>query len=138
MDIPVLLIVIAMGLSLGSFITLASYRLPRDQEIVKGSSRCTSCEATLTARDLVPVFSWLANKGRCRHCSAKVHWRYPLIELATATVFVLLYDRYGITREGVVLALFSVALLVMLVVDLEHFIIPDEVHYALVPLGIAW
>lgn len=130
--------VLMVGLCFGSFVTLASYRLPRDEDIFVTPSRCPACRTALTACDLVPVFSWLAQGGRCRHCAAPVHWRYPVIELVTATVFLLIAQRAGLTWEAALLALLGVGLLVMIVVDLEHMLIPDEVHLLLLPAGLAY
>ncbi len=130
-----LLLILATGLIFGSFITCASWRLPRGLDVVKKPSYCPSCNTKLGFKDLWPVLSWASAGGKCRHCKALVHWRYPATELATAAIFFLLYDRFGLTSQSIVLALLAVALLVMIVVDFEHYIIPDEIHYFLLPLG---
>ncbi len=72
---------ILVGGTLGSFITMLSYRLPRKLSIVEPGSYCPSCNTGLQIRDLVPVFSYLASKGMCRHCNAPVGPRYFIIEL---------------------------------------------------------
>lgn len=130
------LITLAFGLIFGSFVTCASYRLPLGEDVVKKPSYCPKCRAKLGFRDLWPVFSWLFSGGKCRHCGAKISVRYPLIEITTATMFLLIYSRYGISHAAAVFMLMAVALLVMIVADLEHTIIPDEVHIALLPLGL--
>ncbi len=127
-----------MGLTFGSFVTLVSYRLPRGEDIAVKPSRCPVCETRLRFLDLWPVLSWLCNKGRCRHCGAGVSIRYPLTELCTAWVFLLLYLYFGLTPQAIVLALLWVALMVMIVVDLEHYIIPDQLHYVLLPLALGY
>jgi prepilin signal peptidase PulO-like enzyme (type II secretory pathway) len=136
MDPLSLLIVIALGLVFGSFVTCVSHRLPLEEDIVKKPSYCPSCDTVLKVKDLFPLFSWIASKGKCNHCSAKVSIRYPLTEVATAGLFVLCYLQYGLTVQTLILCLMSVALMVMIVVDLEHYIIPDSVHAALIPLGL--
>jgi leader peptidase (prepilin peptidase)/N-methyltransferase len=133
-----ILFVLLTGLTFGSFITLASYRLPLGEDIVVKPSRCPACEHTLGFKDLWPVLSWLCSRGKCRYCKVRVSARYPLTELATAGVFLLIYAQYGVTLQGVLLALLAVGLMVMIVADLEHYIIPDEVHYALLPLGLGY
>ncbi len=133
-----LLFVLFAGLCFGSFITCASYRLPLEIDVVKKPSYCPSCNAKLGFRDLWPVFSWVTSGGKCRHCSAKISIRYPLIEIATAIIFLLIYARFGLTPLGITVALMAVALLIMIVADLEHYIIPDSVHVALLPLGLAY
>lgn len=130
--------VIFCGLVFGSFVTLASYRLPLGEDIYLKPSRCPKCERKLGFRDLWPVLSWLLSQAKCRHCQTKISARYPLTELTTAALFTLVYLQMGLTPVGVVLALFVVALMVMVVVDFEHYIIPDEVHYVLLPLGVIY
>jgi len=132
------LFVLFVGLCFGSFITCASYRLPLEIDVVKKPSYCPSCNATLAFKDLWPVLSWVTAGGKCRHCKTKVSIRYPLIEIFTAAVFLLIYHQYGLTLQALLLALLAVALLVMIVADLEHYIIPDQIHIFLLPLGLAY
>jgi leader peptidase (prepilin peptidase)/N-methyltransferase len=84
-----LIAVAAVGLALGSFAAAMAYRLPRGVRGVR--SVCPSCGHTLGIRDLVPVFSWLCLKGRCRYCAAPISARYPLIELAVMLGVMALY-----------------------------------------------
>src|SRR4051812_24380056 len=100
-----LVFVLFCGLVFGSFITLASYRLPRDEDIIIKRSRCPTCETPLTARDLWPVLSWVTSGGKCRHCKTRISPRYPLTELVTAALFLLIYQYYGIGWQGILLAL---------------------------------
>lgn len=133
-----LLFVIFSGLALGSFVTLASHRLPQGEDIVVKPSQCPQCKTKLKFRDLWPVLSWVVSGGKCRHCKNPIGWRYPVIELITLATMLLVYTRFGFTGPGVLVALFSVMLLVMIVVDIKHYIIPDQVHLALLPLGLAF
>lgn len=130
-----LLFILFAGLCFGSFITCASYRLPLGIDVVKKPSYCPSCNHKLGFRDLFPVFSWLSSGGKCRHCKSKISIRYPLIELATALLFALVYVKFGFTLLGAVLMLMTVMLMILIVADLEHYIIPDTVHVVLLPLG---
>lgn len=70
-----------LGLCIGSFVTALTYRIPRKLNWTTDRSRCTSCNHVLGVPDLVPVLSWLCLRGKCRHCSASIPARYPLIEL---------------------------------------------------------
>jgi prepilin signal peptidase PulO-like enzyme (type II secretory pathway) len=133
-----LFLVIVFGLCFGSFATLASYRLPRGGGIIAGRSRCPNCQKDILARDLIPVLSWLLRRGRCRHCQRYFSFRYPLIEIIAASLCVLVYVLHGISLASVLLMLMSVVLLVMVVVDMEHMIIPDEVHLALLILALGY
>lgn len=127
-----------LGLAFGSFVTLVTYRLPRGEPIFRGRSRCPSCEAALGPRDLVPVLSWLAYRGRCRRCGAPVSVRYPTMELVLAMLFVVVYLRVGATLPGLLLAALAVGLVTLSVIDLEVGIIPDRVLLVLAPLGLAY
>jgi len=127
-----------LGACFGSFVTLASYRLPRDENIATKRSQCPQCHTPLAARDLMPILSWVVAKGRCRHCQCRVSIRYPLIEVLLGGLFVWLYARYGLTLEWAVLALFTTALLTLIVADLETGLIPDSLHLFLLPLGVAY
>ncbi len=133
-----LLFVAMVGLCLGSFVTLASYRLPLDEDIVLTPSRCPHCKRRLRAHDLFPVLSWLSTRGKCRYCHTHVHWRYPFIELLSGVMCVAIYLAYGLSALSAVHVVLFVALLTMIVADLEHYIIPDEVHYVLAPLAIVY
>ena len=72
-----------IGLTLGSFVTMLSYRVPRGLSIVRPPSRCTQCQTFLRPRDLIPVLSWILAGGRCSVCHTRISPRYPLIELVT-------------------------------------------------------
>lgn len=117
---------------------MASHRLPRDLEWVKTPSRCPDCAHRLHLWDLFPVFSWLSQKGKCRYCQVKISARYPLTEIITGLLFVLVTQQVGISALAVILLLFSTALVIMVVADLETCLIPDEIHWMLLPLGIAF
>jgi leader peptidase (prepilin peptidase)/N-methyltransferase len=76
-----------VGLLVGSFLNVVVWRVPRGESLVSPPSHCPHCEHPILARDNIPVFSWLWLKGRCRHCSARISWRYPAVELGTAVSF---------------------------------------------------
>ncbi len=127
-----------LGLFFGSFVTLASHRLPRGEPILIERSRCPACRAVLGPRDLVPLLSWLAQRRRCRQCGAAVSPRYALIEVLLAGLFAALYLHSGATLTGLLLAGLAVGLVTLSVTDLEAGIIPDKVLLALAPLGLAY
>jgi leader peptidase (prepilin peptidase)/N-methyltransferase len=116
-----------VGLALGSFFTVLVHRWPAGESLVTPRSHCTTCDRTLGPRDLVPVLSWLVARGRCRGCGDKVSWRYPAIELATAGLASGAILSFGATPHGVAAALLAVALVPVVVIDLQHRLIPDVV-----------
>ncbi|HVT76321.1 MAG TPA: prepilin peptidase [Acidimicrobiales bacterium] len=88
MTAVVLVFAALFGLAIGSFLNVAVYRLPRHESLSDPPSRCPNCGARIAWRDNIPVVSWLLLRGRCRACRAPISARYPLIEAATALVFV--------------------------------------------------
>ncbi|MBT4738772.1 MAG: prepilin peptidase [Rhodospirillaceae bacterium] len=127
-EYPVILIVAALlGLVCGSFVTALSHRLPRGEDFVSGRSRCPHCKTSLSARDLVPVLSWLMSRARCRHCQVAVSGRYPAIELLCSFLFaavVLVASPFEPIRVALLCGL-VVALLALSVIDLEFRRLPN-------------
>ena len=137
---PAAVVVAALlGLIFGSLASALSYRLPRGLPIAADRSRCSSCNAMLGARDLVPLLSWVVNRGRCRHCGAPVSWRYPAMEVVTALIFVGAWLVSGEDPiRAVLLALTGFGLVVITVADLEERIIPDVMLLFLLPVAVGW
>jgi leader peptidase (prepilin peptidase)/N-methyltransferase len=109
-----------IGLILGSLVTALSWRLPRGEPIALDRSRCPSCRHVLGPRDLVPVLSWLLAGGRCRYCAARLSLRYPLIEVVTSGLTVLIWAWAGAhPLVGAPLVLAMVGLMVVVVIGVE-------------------
>lgn len=121
-----------LGLVLGSFIAGLTWRWPRGVSSLSGRSRCATCSGKLGVRDLVPVFSWLVQRGRCRQCGAAVPVRHLAIEVAAAIICVVSM----LVAPGPAGLIFGVGLLVLLVLDTEHFWLPDAVVLPLAGLGL--
>ncbi len=134
--LPFLLFSGVLGLVFGSFLSMFTYRYPREEPITMQRSRCPSCQTPLGWRDLFPLFSWLLQKGRCRHCKAPISKRYPAIELATAAGFVLVGSQVGMTTPFIPLAILVCGVVALIATDLEYWIIPDPVHVFLIPAGL--
>jgi leader peptidase (prepilin peptidase)/N-methyltransferase len=126
---------IAAALLVGSFIGVVIRRLPDGAALVWARSRCTECGTVLPARDLVPLASWLAARGRCRHCGARIGWFYPAVELAALAIacISLAVDRGGAAWLD---ALFGWWLLALGWIDLRRWILPDAVTLPLIPIGL--
>jgi leader peptidase (prepilin peptidase) / N-methyltransferase len=117
------------GLLFGSFLTVVVYRVPRKEPLARGRSRCSSCGTTIGARDNVPVVSYALLRGRCRHCGAAISARYPLIELATAALFVAAALRFRGIYVSAIMGPFLGVLLAVALIDAEHRIVPNAVVY---------
>jgi leader peptidase (prepilin peptidase)/N-methyltransferase len=116
-----------IGASIGSFLNVCIYRLPRRESLVWPASHCTSCGRTLAWYENVPIVGWLALRGRCRTCGERISIVYPIVELVTALIFVCGYLIYGWTPLLAVRLLFACAMIVLFVIDLQHQILPNVI-----------
>jgi leader peptidase (prepilin peptidase) / N-methyltransferase len=120
------LLALLFGLLLGSFLNVCIYRWPRDLSVVHPRSHCVVCGKTITWYDNIPVVSYLALGARCRHCGARVSWRYPVVELATGLLFFYFVAQLGATLAALKMCVFSAILVALAFSDLEQRILPDE------------
>lgn len=147
---------LVIGLCLGSFVNALVWRLykqtrvsktnkinnKRQYSILFGRSMCPSCRHELAPRDLVPVFSWLWLRGKCRYCHQSISWQYPVVELLVALLFVLSYVCWplGFGAMGVfsfvLWLIFLTAFAALGVYDLRWFILPDRIIYPLIGLAL--
>lgn len=136
MSFPLLIVmVIVFGLLIGSFLTVVAERVPEGGSVVAPPSRCGSCGLRLGPLDLVPVVSWLALGGKCRRCKQAIGIEPLVIELATATLFVLFALKF---RDDVVLVafcIFAATLVVQTWIDLQTQRLPREITYTGIALG---
>jgi leader peptidase (prepilin peptidase) / N-methyltransferase len=118
-----------LGLVIGSFLNVVIFRL-KSGKTLNGRSQCLHCKHILSAWDLVPVFSFVFLRGKCRYCDGKISWQYPMVELFTAIFFWLAALKYG--GPGVDLmfaAILGSFLIVIAVYDLKHYLILDKVVF---------
>src|SRR5215210_176974 len=114
------------GLLLGSFLNVVAYRLPRGESLAFPGSHCPACEAPIKPWDNVPVLSWLWLKGRCRACRGAISARYPLVEAATAVLLVAAVLAKGADRDAWLGLAFVLLLVPVVLIDLDHRIIPNK------------
>lgn len=135
MEFVILCLFFIYGLVFGSFFNVVGLRVPKRESIVRPPSHCTVCNRNLTIKDLVPVFSYVFLKGKCRGCGTKIHWVYPVMELATGLLFAFAYYQLGFTLELVVALLFISLLVIITVSDIAYMLIPDKILlFFLIPL----
>jgi leader peptidase (prepilin peptidase) / N-methyltransferase len=114
------------GLIIGSFLNVCIYRWPRDLSVVRPRSHCPHCEKTIAWYDNLPLASYLALRGRCRHCGAGIPVRYPIVELLTGLLFFYFVWTLGPGLEALKMCVFAAMLIGLIFADLEERILPDE------------
>ncbi len=131
------LFLFCFGAIIGSFLNVCIYRLPRKESIIHPGSHCPHCKNSIAWYDNIPFFSYIILKGRCRNCGTGFSFRYFVVELLTAILFVVLFERFGLSGNFFTFILFCCALIVATFVDLDHRIIPDEVSVGILIVGLA-
>ncbi len=141
------IIIFIFGLIIGSFLNALIYRLKTKKSVWQGRSFCPNCKKKLETWDLIPVFSFIFLRGRCRYCHKKISWQYPAVELATGLIFVLIfYYQYLIPKTynlttiiSFIFYLFIASILIIVFVyDLKHYIIPDKIIWTGISINLIY
>ena len=122
-----------VGLVFGSFYNVVGLRVPKKESIVRPPSHCPSCEKRLTGMELIPVFSYLMQGGKCRNCKVKISPIYLITEIVTGLLFAFAYYQFGFTWELAVALLFISLLVIINVSDIAYMLIPDKVLLFFLP-----
>jgi leader peptidase (prepilin peptidase)/N-methyltransferase len=147
-----------LGLLIGSFLNVVIYRFPKMLErqwsaeaaeftgqpvkeeepfnLVTPRSRCRECGHQIRWYENIPVVSWLALRGKCSQCHTRISVRYPLVELITAAFFALCGWRWGLTLQAAAWAAFAALLICLFLIDMDTQILPDDLNYSLLWLGL--
>jgi len=126
--------VFIFGLCIGSFLNVCIYRLPESKSIVHPRSMCPNCGALIRWYDNIPILSYIALRGKCRHCSVSIPLRYPVVELISGVFALGVYLKYGIRFEALIYYAFIATLLVITFIDIDHQIIPDVITLPGIPI----
>ncbi len=116
-----------VGAAVGSFLNVVIDRVPEGQSVLQPESRCPACNRRLKPRELIPVVSYIALRGRCRNCGVAIPIRVVLVEALTALLFAFLWQHYGPGVRVLLATLWSSVLFVLLVIDLEQRIVPNVI-----------
>ncbi|MFV0249965.1 MAG: prepilin peptidase [Bacilli bacterium] len=114
------------GIIFGSFFNVVGYRLPKGESLISPPSHCTKCNHRLKPIELVPVFSYIFLKGKCKVCGQKISLFYPIFELATGILFSTSYLIFGLNIDFLIAITFISTLLIIIISDYQTMIIPDE------------
>lgn len=129
-------IIFLFGIVIGSFLNVCIFRIPEKESIVFPGSHCMGCGHRLGWQDLVPLFSYILQKGRCRYCGARISVQYPLVEFCNGILYVTIFMANGLTPDSILFCLMASALLVISVIDERTFEIPVGLNLFLAVLGI--
>ena len=135
-DIILYIIIFLFGIVIGSFLNVCIFRIPNKEDIVKTGSHCMSCGYRLKWYDMIPVASFLALRGKCRKCGAKLSVQYPLIEAANGILYVCIVWTGGLSIESLLYCLMASALLVLSVIDFRTYEIPFGINLFILALGL--
>ncbi len=125
------------GMILGSFLNVCIYRVPRKRSIVNPPSSCPQCGEGIRFYDNIPVISYIMLMGRCRNCRHSIPVQYPLVELIAGLLSLSLFTNYGLSSSYPLYLLFSLSLVVISFIDLQHKIIPDVISLPGIVCGLA-
>lgn len=131
------LVIFLYGIVIGSFLNVCIYRIPKKENIVVVRSHCMECGYRLAWYDLIPLFSYLFLKGRCRKCGCKLSAQYPIIEASNGVLYVVVFLVKGATVESLLYCLLFSALLALSVIDARTYEIPVGFNIFIALLGVA-
>lgn len=135
MDTYLAIVVGLLGLCVGSFLNVCIYRIPLEKSLLRPPSHCPSCKRPLRWFENVPVFGWIALRGRCRTCGTPISAEYPIVEALTAAVFLWAWWQYGWGWLFASRVLFGCSLLVLFFIDLHHRILPNVITLPGIVIG---
>ena len=127
MYIPVFI----MGITIGSFLNVCIYRIPRGESVVSPPSRCTRCSHSLAWYDLMPILSYIFLKGKCRYCREGISPRYPIIEALNGILYLFIFYYFGLSFEFYFYCFMASILIVICLIDYYERIIPDGLVLAI-------
>ena len=129
------IIVFIFGSIWGSFSNVCINRIPDNISVITGRSHCPQCKKQISWHDNIPLFSFIFLKARCSHCSAKISFKYFIVELVAALSFVFIFYLFGVTLTSLLFFVLSIGFIIIFFIDLKHFIIPNEITYPLMLVG---
>lgn len=124
-----------LGLIVGSFSNVCIYRIPRNESIIYPASHCPKCRSNISPQDNIPLLSYILLKGRCRNCKSKISIQYPIVELLTGLIYLIIYLTYGLSIQSLIYIILSAALIIIALIDLNERIVPDVISLPGILIG---
>lgn len=136
MEMILSMFVFALGSIFGSFYNVVIYRLPRKLSITKGTSMCPVCHHRVLPQQLIPIISFIFLRGKCAHCQSSISLRYPLIEILTGVMFLLAFQRFGLTSTTLMAIAIASLCIIIAMIDIDTMEILDRFHVFIALLAI--
>ncbi len=135
-----MIIAFILGITLGSFLNVVIFRIPRDESVVFTPSHCYSCHKPLKPWHNIPILSWLFLRGKCSYCASKISPQYPAIELLSGLVFLVLANKFGLSFPVFMIGMSFLMLLALSMIDFKYKMVPDSLNLLaiLFAIGGAW
>lgn len=127
-----------LGAIIGSFLNVCIYRIPREESIAYPSSHCPKCSTPLKWYDLIPILSFLFQKGKCRYCGDSISPQYPIVELLNGILYTIIFFLSGASIDSIFYSLIVSILVIISFIDYYHQIIPDSLVVILIMLTICY
>ncbi len=131
-----LLFIFILGTLIGSFLNVVIIRIPKEESIVFPASHCVTCKAKLKPWHNIPIFSWLFLRGKCSFCGSPISKQYPIIELLSGIIFLLVFMKLGIAIPTFGIAIVFLLLLALSVIDFYYKMVPDSLNLLALTLAI--
>jgi len=128
-------LIFILGLIVGSFSNVCIYRIPRNESIIYPASHCPKCRSNISLKDNIPLLSFILLKGRCRNCKRKISIQYPIVELLTGLIYLIIYLIYGLSIQSLIYIILSSALIIIAFIDLNQQIVPDVISLPGIVIG---
>lgn len=128
-------LIFILGLIVGSFSNVCIYRIPRNESIIYPASHCPKCRSNISPKDNIPLLSYILLKGRCRNCKSKISIQYPIVELLTGLIYLIIYLTYVLSVQTLIYIILSSALVIIAFIDLNEQIIPDVISLPGIVIG---
>ena len=128
-------LIFILGLIVGSFSNVCIYRIPKNESIIFPASHCPKCNSPIKPVDNIPLISYILLKGRCRNCKSKISIQYPVVELLTGLIYLIISLIYGLSVQTLIYIILSSALIIIAFIDLNEEIVPDVISLPGIVIG---
>jgi len=130
-----IILIFILGLIVGSFSNVCICRIPGNESIIYPASHCPKCRSKIKPVDNIPLISYILLKGRCRNCKNKISIQYPIVELLTGLIYLVIYQTYGLGVQTLIYIILSSALVIIAFIDLNEQIVPDVISLPGIVIG---